>query len=102
MLIQNISTRIAMLLITVFILSLSSCSVTQDKANGIHQIRYKYPHQCTKGEQVINHYITAKVPLTADEIKLLKPTLQESFKLDYDSCVFVGDLNDINQQNTIQ
>jgi len=96
MLTQNISTNIVALLIT--ILSLSSCSITPDEAKGIAQNRYKYPYQCKRSDDFITHFITAKVPLTANELKPLKTTLQEKFGLGYNSCVFVGDIKLINQQ----
>ena len=88
-------------LITLFnmalILGLSSCSALDEKMNNQPQAEYQYPHQCTKKGQLVNHSITAKVPLTAQELNMLQTTLQENMGLDYDSCVFVGDLNVINK-----
>jgi hypothetical protein len=42
---------------------------------------------------LVNHSITSKAPLTAEELKMLKATLQENMGLDYGSCVFVGEKN---------
>lgn len=81
------------LLMTVFIFSLSACGTTSKDTSKILQVKYQYSHECSlKGEAVI-HFITAKVPLTTDELKNLKSTLEENLGLDYNSCVFVGDLN---------
>ncbi len=80
-----------------FILALSSCSLLDEKVNNQPQAKYRYPHQCTKNGQLVNHSISAKVPLTSEELNMLKVTLQENMGLDYGSCVFVGDLNAINK-----
>jgi len=80
-----------------FILGLSSCSALGEKANNQPQIKYQYPHQCTKNGKLVNHSITAKVPLTAEELNMLQATLQENMGLDYGSCVFVDDLSVINK-----
>jgi hypothetical protein len=46
--------------------------------------------------EMVNHLITARLPLTLEELRRLNPTLQESLQLDYMSCQFVGDLDVIN------
>jgi hypothetical protein len=78
-----------------FILVISSCASDNITSNSskIGTI-YKYKHQCTKKDQPVEHFITAKVPLTLSELALLKSTLEENLGLDFDSCEFIGSVND--------
>jgi hypothetical protein len=99
MLIKKTNSALITLFNVTFILGLSSCSALGEKANNQPQAKYQYPHQCTIKGQLVNHYITAKVPLTVDELQVLKSTLQENMGLDYNSCKFVGDLNVINKNH---
>jgi hypothetical protein len=69
----------------------SACSTTSNEANKISQVKYEYPHKCTFKGKPVTHFITAKVPLTTDELQRLKPTLEENFQLDFDSCVLLAD-----------
>lgn len=80
------------LLIVIFVLNLSACSTNKGIVSIANPVEYKYPHQCRKNGQLVNHFIAAKVSLTLDDLKKLKPTLEENLGLDYDSCVFIGDI----------
>jgi len=93
MLMNKITKTSISLLTIVLIFSLTACGTTSKDTSKTPQVKYQYPHKCTlKGKAVI-HFITAKVPLTTDELKNLKSTLEENLGLDYNSCVFVGDLS---------
>ena len=98
---MNKTTKISInLLMVVFMFTLSACGTTYKKTNETAQAKYQYPHECTLKSKVVTHFITAKVPLTTDELKNLKSTLEENLGLDYNSCMFVSDLNSINKKST--
>jgi len=77
------------LLILMFVFNLSACSTTSNEANEISHAKYEYPHKCTFKGKPVTHFIIAKAPLTTDELQRLKPTLEENFQLDYDSCALL-------------
>lgn len=91
-----INSKLAALLSFVFITSLSGCSAIDGVTDQSSKTQYEYPHQCTRNGELVNHLITARLPLTLKELRRLNPTLQESLQLDYMSCKFVGDLEIIN------
>lgn len=91
---MNKITKISINLLTVvFIFILSACGTTYKKMSKTAQAKYQYPHECTLKGKTVTHFITSKVPLTTDELKKLKSTLEENLGLDYNSCKFVGDLS---------
>lgn len=93
MLIKNNNSAILNLFNVTIILGLSSCTVIDQKVNNQPFAKYQYPHQCTKNGQLVNHSITAKVPLTPEELNMLQVTLQENMGLDYGSCVYIAPTN---------
>jgi hypothetical protein len=93
MLIKKINSVLITLFNMTFILGLSSCSSLDEEFNNQPLVKYQYPHQCTKNGQLVNHSITAKAPLTVEELKMLQVTLQENMGLDYDSCVYIAPTN---------
>jgi len=97
MLMNKITKTSLNLLMTVFIFSITACGITSKDTSKITQVKYQYLHECTLKGKAVTHFITAKVPLTTDELEKLKSTLEENFQLDYNSCVFVGDLSVINK-----
>lgn len=96
-----LNSRITTLLSLVFIASLTGCSAIDSTAEKTPTNQYQYPHQCTKNGELVNHLITAKLPLSVEDLARLNTTLQESLQLDYKSCKFVGDLNVINKVSLI-
>ena len=79
------------LLILMFVFSFLACSTTSKEANEISHEKYEYPHKCTFKGKPVTHFITAKIPLATGELQRLKPTLEENFQLDFDSCVLLAD-----------
>jgi hypothetical protein len=76
-------------------LTVSSCASNSSIANSSKDgTIYQYKHQCTKKDQPVEHFITAKEPLTLNELALLKSTLEENLGLDFDSCEFIGSVNE--------
>lgn len=95
---KSIRVESTFLLIVIFLSSLPACSTNKGKVSTVNQAEYKYPHQCRKNGQLANHFITAKVSLTIDDLKKLKSTLEENLGLDYDSCVFIGNIKNITHK----
>jgi len=89
----KINSALIVLFNMTIILVLSSCSTLDEKIDSQSLVNYQYPYQCSKNGQLVNHSITAKVPLSVVELKVLKSTLQENLGLDFGSCVFVGEQN---------
>jgi len=78
-----------------FISVISSCASDNITSNSSKiGTSSQYKHQCTKKGQPVEHFITAKVPLTLSELSLLKNTLEENQGLDFDSCEFIGSVNE--------
>jgi len=82
-------------LILLFILVISSCASDNMTSNSLKiGTSYQYKHQCTQKGQPVEHFIKAKVSLTLNELSLLKATLEENLGLDFDSCEFIGSVNE--------
>ena len=81
----QLSKTITIPLTASLILTLSACSTfshTPDKNE------FSYTHNCTEQGQPVTRFITAKVPLSLEEIKSLRQTLEEKFQLDHGSCKY--------------
>jgi len=91
----NYKTSATISLNLLLMLTVSSCASNSGIANNSKNgTIYKYKHQCMKKGQPIEHFITAKVPLTLNKLALIKSTLEENLGLDFDSCEFIGSVNE--------
>lgn len=83
---NQLSKAITISLTVSLILILSACSTSSHTPL---KNEFSYAHNCTEQGQPVTRFITAKVPLTTEEIQSLKQTLEENFQLDYGSCKYI-------------
>ena len=83
---NQLSKTITISLTTLLILTLSACSTTR---NTPHKNEFSYTHNCTEQGQPVTRFITAKVPLSLEDIKSLRQSLEEKFQLDHGSCEYI-------------
>lgn len=79
---KNITTPLTISLI----FTLSACSTSSQIP---HKNEFSYAHNCTVQGQPVTRFITAKVPLSLEEIKSLRQALEENFQLDHGSCMYI-------------
>lgn len=84
---NQLSKTITISLTTSLMLTLSACSTFSHTP---HKNEFSYTHNCTKQGQPVTRFITAKVPLSLEEIKSLRQTLEEKFQLDHGSCKYIN------------
>lgn len=63
---NQLSKPITISLTVSLIFTLSACSTTTHTP---HKNEFSYTHNCTEQGQPVTHFITAKVPLSLEEIK---------------------------------
>ena len=83
---NQLSKSITISLAVSLIFTLSACSTT---THTTHKNEFSYTHNCTEQGQPVTRFITAKVPLSLEEIKSLRQTLEEKFQLDHGSCKYI-------------
>ena len=83
---NQLSKSITTSLTVSLIFTLSACSTSSHTP---HKNEFSYTHNCTKQGQPVTRFITAKVPLTIEEIQSLRQTLEENFQLDHGSCKYI-------------
>lgn len=84
---NQLSKTITISLTVSLILTLSACSMSSHTP---HKNEFSYAHNCTEQGQPVTRFITAKVPLSLEEIKSLRQTLEEKFQLDHGSCKYIN------------
>lgn len=85
---NQLSKTIIILLTVSLIPILSACSTALNQTVQEKSKEYTYAHKCTQQGQPVTRFITAKVPLTANELASLRQTLDENAQLDHQSCVY--------------
>lgn len=83
---NQLSKNITIPLTASLILTLSACSTSSHTP---HENEFSYTHNCTEQGQSVTRFITAKVPLSLEDIKSLRQTLEEKFQLDHGSCKYI-------------